>query len=165
MVPTIARGILHGAELGSPFSGDEMGATAMKLENVTSGAAQLLKICSWRSVWDFDAPGISQRVQLERLHYAILQARRLCRGQECDAELEFAQNDCEALLSLPELEGEQAESERVPVRMARIRRVVTYHEGQIARLNRCFWWIPFTIALIILLACCVPCLLAMVEEM
>ena len=137
----------------------------MKLERMTSGAVQLLNVCSWRSVWDFDAPGISQRVQLERLRYAIVQARRQCGDPASDAELEFAQNDCEALLALPELEGEQAESERVAVRAARIRRVVTYHEGQIARLNRCYWWIPFTIALIILLACCVPCLLAMVEEM
>ena len=137
----------------------------MKLENMASGAGQLLNVCSWRSAWDFDAPGIGQRVQLERLHYAIVQARRQYSGPECDAELEFAQNDCEALLALPELVGEQAESERVAVRAARIRRVVTYHEGQVARLNRCFWWIPFTIALIILLACCVPSLLAMVEEM
>ena len=84
---------------------------------------------------------------------------------ESDAELEFALADCEALLSLPELEGEQAESEHVSVRAARIKRVVTYHEGQLARLNRCFWWIPFSIVLLILVACCLPGIVAMVEEM
>ena len=111
----------------------------MKLGEVTSGAVQLLNLCSWRSIWDFDAPGISQRVQLERLHYAIAQARRQCTAPECDDELSFALAYCEALLALPELEGEQADSERVLSRVARIRRVVSYHEGHLASLNRCFW--------------------------
>ena len=142
-----------------------MGVTAMKLEEMASGAVQLLNVCSWRSVWDFDAPGISQRVQLERLHYAIVQAIQGCTAPECEAELNYVLADCEALLALPELEDETAAVEYVPSRVARIKRIVTYHEGHLARLNRCFWWIPFSILLLIVTACCLPSIVAMVEDL
>ena len=137
----------------------------MKLGEVTSGAVQLLNLCSWRSIWDFDAPGISQRVQLERLHCAIAQARRQCTAPECDDELSFALAYCEALLALPELEGEQAES-----------------EGSCRGSPVSSGWSPttrgiwpastgasggsrFPIALLILAACCLPSIVAMVEEL
>jgi len=133
----------------------------MGLVQVVAGMVRLQNLKVWRGVFDFDAPDLTVGERLARLEYAARQALH----RQCDpadrAELEFALEECRALLRLGSLEGEGAEHHRVPQRLERIRRVVGHHEGQMSRLNRRYWWLPFSLTLMLMLVCCLRSLLAL----
>lgn len=126
--------------------------TSAKALRETFRSAGLL---SWRSAYDFDYPAISVRARVERLRRAIV-AAEACRSDPQDlVELAYARAECTALLALPSLEGEAANVELVSQRVARVRRIVTHHEGAFARLNRRYWWVPFWAALAVMAVACV----------
>ncbi len=127
--------------------------------------AALHRGISLLSVWDYDAPGLDPRARLQRLRYALQQAYRQCNKSERKAELLFAISDCDALLGMSNLEGGSAEGDRVEQRIARIRRVALHHEGTLARLNRRYWWVPFSVALLVMVVVGFPGILALLEEL
>jgi hypothetical protein len=135
----------------------------MKLGEVTSGAVQLLDLRKWQTAWDFDAPGVSQSVRLKRMRYALFQARRRSVAPSARAELDFALKDCESLLAMQALIGEEAVAAGVSHRIARIQRVLTYHEGQVARLNRRYWWVPFAAVVICVVLSSLPGIVGLLE--
>ncbi len=112
----------------------------------------------WRSQFDFDAPGLNARERLERLQYAVAQAARRCIDEVSRRELEYILAECRELLQMGSLEGEAAEEGRVRQRVERVRRVALHYEGQLARLNRRFWWVPFTLGLVVMGGCIFQCL-------
>jgi len=118
-------------------------------------------LLSLRSQLDFDAPGLSARERLVRLEYAAAQAARCCTDEATRQELAFTLEECRDLLSMDSLEGEAAEAARVGQRMERIRRVVLHYEGQLSRLNRQYWWIPFGLGVLALGWCVLGCFLAL----
>ncbi len=123
----------------------------MTLAHGSRGAALLFNLTNWRWAYDFDAPGVPLRARLQRLLLAVIEAKRCCVDARLIPELDYALSDCESLLALPALDAEAVERERVDQRIARIRRVVAHHEGTVARLNRRYWWLPFSILLAIML--------------
>lgn len=129
-------------------------STAMTLAFMSRGATMLHNLAGLRWAYDFDDPGLSRRAQLERMRHAIVAARRVNLDQRLDVELEYALRDCEALLQLSSLEGEEAERKAVETRMARTRRILAYHEGTLSRLNRRYWWVPFSLMLCFLVYVC-----------
>ena len=126
----------------------------MELVRVVAGMARLQDLKGWRGIFDFEAPGLTVAARLDRLEYAARQALQQRFDPADQAELEFALEECRALLLLESLEGKRAELDRVPQRMERVRRVVCHHEGGLSRLNRCYWWIPFSAALLLMLVGC-----------
>ena len=116
---------------------------------------------AWRSQFDFDAPGLSVRQRLERLQYAAMLAADRCSEEGTLQELGFAISECRQLLGMETLEGEAAEAERVGQRVERIRRVVLYYEGPLARLNRLYWWVPCSLGLLVMAGCLARCVFAL----
>ncbi len=125
----------------------------MTLTFSSRGGSLLLNLMAWRHAYDFDAPELCARARLERLRSAIDAARRCNLDPRLDSELEYALLDCERLLALPLLDGDAAEQEMVPQRIARMRRIVGYHEGGVSRLNRRYWWVPFSIVMAVMMYC------------
>jgi hypothetical protein len=126
----------------------------MRLANVVADLMSAANLRGWHSPYDFESPELSDRERVERLEYAALQARR----QSCDQvdrdELQYALQECRALLQLGSLDGEAADEARVRQRTNRVIRVVKYHEGRMTRMNRHFWWIPFGIGMVMMISCC-----------
>ncbi len=115
----------------------------------------------WRSSFDFDAPGLTIRQRLERLEYAAMQSSKVCTDDGGLQELEFAQAECRQLLERDSLEVEAGGDPRVRQRVDRIERIVVYYEGNLSRLNRRFWWIPFGVGLLVLGACLLRCVVGL----
>ncbi len=125
----------------------------MRLASVVADLMSVADPRSWRSPYDFESPYLNASERLVRLEYAVLQAWRQSCDQAARDELEYSLQECRALLQLESLEGEVAERERVAQRMNRIIRVVKYYEGQLTRMNRSFWWIPFGIGVVMMASC------------
>ncbi len=121
----------------------------------------LANLGAWRGVYDFEASGLTIRERLSRLQYAASRAREERSDPSALEELDFVLSECRALLQLPSLAGECAESERVAQRLQRIQRVVRHYEGGLARLNRRYWWIPCSAGLVALTTCCLQALIAL----
>ncbi|MHB1159058.1 MAG: hypothetical protein ACYC3V_01810 [Chloroflexota bacterium] len=126
----------------------------MGLAEGVTGFARLRGLGGLRSQFDFDAPGLATGEQLDRLRYAAEQAIRQCDDEVAADELAFALADCRALLGMGSLEGEAA---WVAQRVQRIRRVVTYHEGWLARWNRRYWWAACAGGVLVMVVCWVRC--------
>lgn len=114
--------------------------------------AKLADISGWRGIFDFEAPGLTPRERLIRLEYALERACNRNDEPVAQQELGFALEECRTLLQLGSLEGADAEQERVEQRVARVKRVLTHYEGPLTRLNRRYWWVGFTVGLLVLTA-------------
>ncbi|HEX2989008.1 MAG TPA: hypothetical protein VHS06_12690 [Chloroflexota bacterium] len=130
----------------------------MRLADLVADLMNVANPRGWRSPYDFESPDLSPRERLVRLEYAALQAWRQSCYQADRDELEYALQECRALLALDSLEGEVAVQARVNQRTIRIVRVVKHHEGQLTRMNRHFWWVPFSIGMVMMISCCLHCI-------
>lgn len=125
----------------------------MGLARAVAGLVRLVGLTRLRTQFDFEAPCLGPREQLERLQYAAEQAI-LQRGDgAASEELALALADCKVLLAMGSLEGDAAEKSRVAQRLLRIRRVVTHYEGRFARWNRRYWWAACAAGLVVMATC------------